>query len=1586
MMEANERTGLEIAVIGMAGRFPGASDIHEFWDNLKKGVESIPFFTDKELEEAGVSSQLINNPNFVKSTGGVIEDKELFDASFFEYGAHEAEVMEPQMRILHECAWTALEDAGYNPGVYNGLIGFYAGAAADFSWKALVLLSGKMNDLGWFSVMQSIQVDFLTTRISYKLNLRGPSVTVQTACSTSLVAIHQACRSILSGECSMALAGGVSFLSGNSNGYMYQEGMILSPDGHCRAFDKDARGTVSGQGVGLVVLKSLEEAIADRDYIYAVIKGSAINNDGIRKIGYTAPSIEGQAQAIRAALHMAEVEPESISYVETHGTGTIMGDPIEMEALELSFNTSKKGFCALGAVKTNIGHLDRAAGVVGFIKTVLALKHKQIPPTIHFNTPNPKINFDHSPFYINTTLYRWERGKYPLRAGVSSFGIGGTNAHVILEEAPIAQGAQRTAHSKEQEAQSAGSTVPGTWSQGRGEYQLILLSAKTESALEGVTKNFVNYLKKNPGINLADAAYTLQVGRKAFEFRRMLVSPGIEETVEALTSPEDPSSPGLKKVKTSQAKEEGRPVVFMLPGLGTQYINMGLELYRKENLFREEMDHCFEILKDLTDIDVKGVLYPNEGTARTPGSPGSPGIDHFEIAQLVIFTFEYSLARLLMTWGVMPEAMIGYSFGEYVAAALSGVFSLEDVLELVVVRGRLISRLPAGAMLSVPLPGQQLKSLLARHNELTIAIDNGPSCVVSGPPEAVDVLEEQMKQKKYLCMRLPASHAIHSKMMEPILEEFNTCVRRLTLNKPQVPYISNVTGTLVTAEEAADPGYWATHLRQTVRFADGLKELMKDPDTLFVEVGPGHELSSLLLRHLGEDRQQPAINLVRHPDREIADVYFLLGKMGLLWLCGVSIDWTAFYPGPGRHRIPLPTYPFERKRFWIEGNPLKRGGEWLAQQTSPGKNADIADWFYLPQWERSHLLWGDRWERSGQCYLIFSDGSLFCTQLVKQIRREGKNTIIVSVGSSFRKTGEGEYEIHPRQSKDYHCLLEELPENNRIPVVIVYLWNMSTGGVREWEKKNLDSTFDLGLYSLLFLVRALSRQQFKEGIYIHVLSNSLNEVTGEEQLAPQQAVVLGLLKVIPQEYANISCRSIDIVLPEPGSSHEEKLVEQLSQEFETQSLEPVIAYRGSHRWVQTFRPVRLKGTGQTPSRLKPGGIYLVTGGLGNVGFILAKYLARTLKAKLILTGRTPLPPRDEWEQYRSDHDEQDRISQKIRKVRELEALGAAVLIFNADAADYQGMKTVLQQAKGQFGQVHGVIHAAGVMAGETFKPIEEISDKEFREHFQSKVYSSLVLDRLFQGQELDFCLLVSSPSSILGGLGHAAYSAANAFIDAFVYWHNRRDNGSGSWLAVNWGDWQSKEKKDLDEQVGDPLARLRMTPQEGIKTLQCILTEYPASQVVVSAGDLRERISQWVRLEFKQETGDSPIEEPGARHERPHLLTPYVAPGNYIEEKLSHIWQMYFKLEQVGAEDNFFELGATSLDIIQLNRKIKEVLGKDIPVVTLFRYPNISTLARHLSQDKNEKNHSAKEKERAGKMHRGREKLQTRSKIRKETG
>ncbi|MCU0289003.1 MAG: type I polyketide synthase [Acidobacteria bacterium] len=936
MPEAEHETfeaTMAAAVIGMAGKFPGAANIDEFRENLEQGIESITFYNDNELIAAGASEELLKNPAYVKSGGGVLEEAHYFDAAFFDYTSREAEIMDPQLRILHECVYTALENAGYNPDTYPGLIGLYAGASENFHWMALSLLSGKIEELGENIAQQCLSRDILCTRIAHRLNLKGPAIMIQSACSTSLTAIHTAYQALMNGECDIALAGGVSINTREPLGYLYREGMISSPDGHCRAFDARANGTIGGSGVGIVALKILEDALKDGDFIYAVVKGTAVNNDGANKANFTAPSPEGQAAVIRFALAAADIEPESIGYVETHGTGTTLGDPIEIAGLKLAFNTKKKNICAIGSVKTNIGHLDAAAGAAGFIKTVLSLYHKKIYPSLNFQTPNPKIDLENSPFYVNTILKEWQNKEYPLRAGVSSFGIGGTNAHVILEEAPVTR--------------ITGNRRPPK----RSSYHLLILSAKTQDALAKMTENLAHYLNSknfaNTGPSMADMAYTLQVGRKALPWRKALVCrDNAGDGAEVAAEPAD-LYPG--NVHTYHCRLDKPSAIFMFPGQGAQYVNMGWDLYRTEPVFRAEIDRCFEILKPILGYNLKEILYPGGDVNKDiVVNKDTKEIDQTAVTQPVIFCCEYALARLIMSWGVTPTAMIGHSIGEYTAACLAGVFSLVDALKLVAFRGQRMQQLSPGAMLSVSLPEAELIALL--NKEISLAAVNSPDlCVISGPTEAIAVLGSKLNEQGHGNRLLHTSHAFHSPMMDPVLPEFAEYMRQIPLHKPLIPYIANVTGDWITDREAMDPGYWVKHLRQTVRFSDGLTRLAAETDPVFIEIGPGRVLSTFLGRCVGERTGCRSVNLIKPAQENTADDYYLLNSLGRLWLYGIAIDWQKFQAcsGEKRCRIPLPAYPFAKVKYPAQGDLQKMMRRNQAIGSSLKRKEDISDWFLV---------------------------------------------------------------------------------------------------------------------------------------------------------------------------------------------------------------------------------------------------------------------------------------------------------------------------------------------------------------------------------------------------------------------------------------------------------------------------------------------------------------------------------------------------------------------------------------------------------------------------------------------------------------
>ncbi|MFY0566442.1 SDR family oxidoreductase [Archangium lansingense] len=1503
----------DIAIIGMTGRFPGAQDLDAFWKNLCDGTESIRPLSDADLEKLGVDPALRKDPHYVKASAA-LEGMELFDAGFFGFTPREAELMDPQHRVFLECAWGALEHAGYAPDRHDGAIGVFAGASTNtYLIYNLVPNADRLGALDMVQADIGNGGDFLSTRVAYKLDLRGPSYSILSACSTSLVATHVACQSLLNEECDMALAGGVSIQVKHPEGYPYIPGGIVSPDGHCRAFDAKAEGTVFGSGVGVVLLKRLKDALKDGDFIHAVIKGSAINNDGSHKVGYTAPSVEGQAAVIGEALGAAGVEPETIGYIEAHGTGTQMGDPIEIRALTKAFRykpgtpRAAKMRCAIGSLKSNIGHLANAAGVSSLIKAVLSLEHKKLPPSLHFEKPSPEIDFANSPFYVNTTLADWQApANAPRRAGVSSFGVGGTNAHVVLQEAPPVA--------------SPAASRP---------VQLLVLSAKSEAALEAATDNLAKHLQANPGINLADVAHTLQVGRQDMAFRRVMVCRDVAEAVSALQTRD------AQRVWTGSPTAQDRPVAFLFPGQGSQYVDMARELYASEPVFREHLDTCATHLQPLLGLDLRKLLYPEqaqaEDAARTLTRTG--------IAQPALFSIEYALAQLWISWGVKPKAMLGHSIGEYVAACLSGVFELRDALSLVAARGQLMQELPAGSMLSVQLPEEELRPHLGA--ELSVAAVNAPAfTVVAGPTPAIEALQEKLKDRGVNAQRLHTSHAFHSAMMDPILAPFTARVRQVKLSPPKIPFVSNVTGTWIDAAQATSPEYWATHLRQAVRFADGLKTLAQKPQQVLLEVGPGNTLATLT-------RQQPAqgertvLSSTRHPREQSSDEAVLLGTLGRLWLSGVTPDWKGFYAREKRRRLPLPTYPFERQRYWIDARP---SGVAPRPAASAEKKRDVADWFYVPSWKRTPAPRPAATKASSRGWLLFADVSGVADALAPKLAQAGQPVIRVIPGESFGRRADGTYTLDPRRREDYAALLQALQKEGQPFDGVVHLWSVMP------EPVSLERALDTGFYSLLFLAQALGSQGRSEPLAWWVASTGTCKVESADAPSPEKATLLGPCRVVPQEYPHITCRFVDV-----ASGNAATVAGQLLAELESSASEPVIAWRGRQRWVQTFEPLRLEADAAPLRTLKQQGVYLLTEGLTGIGYALAGELARSFKARLALVEDKGFPPKAEWAQWLSSHGAQDAISRKIQSAQVLEASGASVLVLGADLTDEGQMRQAVTRSLEQFGRIDGIIHAAGgLRQGATLGTIQETGAAECASHFAPQVHGLRVLEKVLPAEGPAFCLLVSSLSSILGGFGQVVHAAGSHFMDAFA--ERRNEPGTYPWLSVDWDAWQFEGAPSM---AGSALARYAMQPEEGLEAARRILTHAPGGQLVLSTGDLDARQRQTAST--AQASGASGKKAATSQHARPSLATAYVAPRTDLERTVAAVWEQVLGIQQIGINDNFFELGGHSLMATQLRNQLHAELKVDLPLRGLFETPTVGATAAKIEQELS-KNAAASEK------------------------
>ena len=1418
----------DIAIIGMAGRFPGAPDVETFWRRLCDGVESSTTISDDELRAAGVAEHLIADPAYVRRKP-LLDGIEDFDPAFFGMSAREAEVMDPQHRLFLECAWEALENAGYDSERCAARIGVFGGVSFN-SYLLGNLLPNResLESLGAYPLLIGNDRDFVTTRVSYKLNLRGPSINVSTACSTSLVAVHLACRGLIEQQCDMALAGAASVKVPQHEGYIYDDGGILSPDGRCRAFDAGANGTVGGSGAGIVVLKRLEDALRDGDRVVAVIKGSAIGNDGSEKIGYTAPSLTGQAGVIAEAHRAAGIDPESIGYVEAHGTGTSLGDPIEIAALTQAFRerTQRSGFCAIGSVKTNIGHLDAAAGVAGLIKTVLALQRKLIPPSLNYRAPNPNIDFPASPFYVNTTLAPWPERVGPRRSGVSSFGLGGTNVHLVLEEAPPVE--------------SASSPRP---------LQLLPIAARTPAALSASVARLSAHFAERPEDDLADAAWTLAAGRRAFAYRAVAVCGDTAEAADLLLE-SDP-----RRVVRGHCDGK-RNVVFLFPGGGAQHARMGEGLYAAEPFFREELDRCAELLRPHIRTDIR--LHLADADAMVTTSLGLPAL----------FAIEYALARQWMAWGVRPSAMIGHSLGEYVAACLAGVFTLDDALALVAWRGRLFETIERGEMLSVPMSENELIPLLG--STLSIAAINHPSsCVISGPLASIDALAALLAMRGVEAKRLHIAVAAHSALVDPIVDDFRDFVAGLHLRAPEIAFISNITGKPITAGQACDPSYWSSHLRQAVRFAGGLATLLRDPEAALLEVGPGNALTSLALRHPSRLERHAVVASMRHPnDTAQSDLAVLLGAAGRLWIEGAPIDWAAFHGTARRRRIVLPGAVFERRRCWIDAKPQPFA--------SLERRPNVADWFYAPSWKRALSLPPS--PRHPIRWLLISSHALdLSDQLAAFLRDRGDNVAVAD---------------------------EPVLDNAALPDRIVDL-----SAVTFNDDPGSDSR--RGFYPLLRLTREWRRVAPERDVRITIVTTHAHDVTGDEPLEPEKAAVFGLVKVLGQESPHFRCDAIDLVLRDGADCV--RAVDALQRELVAEPSAMFAAWRGGYRWTLCYEPLCFD---DRVSRLRECAVILITGGTGGVGLFLARQLATT-GARLVLVSRHA------------------RAVDPAR-IREIESLGGEVLLVDADVAEAEEIRGVIAQSVVRFGALHGVIHAAGITSGSSiFRGADELSDDDCETQFRPKIDGVRALAAALTGRELDFVLLMSSNASVLGGLGLAAYAAANQFLDLFVAQQNRIS--PVPWISASWDGWPT-HAGGRGRALSTSIERFAMDEREAWDAFRRVVGS-GRGHVVVSAGDLLARLDRWTKLDAAEESVGERMAMDDDRVD---------GPRNAVEQGVAAVWLDMLGAPRVGIFDNFFELRGDSLLGTRMITRLNRHFGVRVPLRALFEDPTIAGLAERV--------------------------------------
>jgi acyl transferase domain-containing protein len=1447
----------DIAVIGMSCRFPGAGDPATFWRNLIEGRESITFFSREELAAAGLARSLYDRPGYVRARG-VLPGIERFDAPLFDMTPAEAAMTDPQHRLFLECAWEAMEDGGYHGDGFAGPIGVYGGCGAGGYLRDHVLPHAAGTDLaGLYQIMQANEKDFLATRTAYKLHLTGPAITVQTACSTSLVAVHCACQAILNGECDMALAGGVSIFLPRISGYLYQEGMILSPDGHCRAFDALAAGTVMGSGAGLVLMKRLEDAVHDRDFIYGVIKGSAVNNDGAGKVGFAAPGVDGQVRVISEALAVAGVDPADIGYVETHGTATPMGDPVEIEALGRAFGksfgrTRQRGTCLIGSVKTNIGHCDAAAGIAGLIKTLLALQHGRIPPSLHFVNANPAIDFGSSPFRVCTVPTAWPPAGGQRLAGVSSFGMGGTNAHMIVGEAPARRKFPRS----------------------RG-CCLLPISAKTATALAETSGRLVRHIDTHPEDDLADIAFSLQAGRRPQNHRTFVVSSSGNEASAALAEFQ-----AAGRNRHSSLAGTGSPAIaFMFPGQGSQYVGMAREVYGVEKTFRDAFNLCAETLNPLLARDLRQYITGSDDWL-------ADELRQTAIAQPVLFAVEYAYAMLLAGWDIRPQAVIGHSLGEYVAACLAGVFTLADALKLVAARGALMQRQAKGMMVAVARSADELAPLL--NADVALAAVNPGSCTLSGPSPAIRQLVARFAGEGVAHSVLKTSHAFHSAMFDAAMEEFAAIVATVSRSAPRIPLISNLTGGPLSDREAIDPWYWARHLRHTVRFGDGLDSLLTEPGRLLVEVGPGRILTGMALYGgvPGANRKVVAVDRRDGGD----SIRSLLAAVGEMWAFGVPVDWQAMAGEDKAGRLPLPTYPFERQGYWIDAPA--RG---LVEATSPPTPEGRLS---AQQWRRLPHLDGDIDADVQDRWILIADPGPVADGIARSLTSRGcRPTLVAPAETSFDFIA-GEGSLH-----------------------LVYLPSLQAPSPSAMLPEQ-------ALSFTLALAGALERDRPAGPVFCDILTYGIYDITGDEQLVPPHSALAAAVHSLSREYPALHCRCIDCGQSSAGEAWPESRVETLVRELMHPGEQAAIALRGGYRWLEYYQPIP-QPAGETG--LRRGGTYLITGGLGDIGLSLADHLSQHFQANLVLTRKSPFPAPAEWPAWLAKHGENDAASGVIRRLLAVQERGSAVLAVAADVASRKEMQAVIDLAERLFGKIDGCIHAAGVTGAAAIRPYRELTLDNFAALLSAKLTGYRVLRELMQDRAPDFLIAMSSLSAVLGGSGMGAYGAANAAMAAQIAADNR---AGGRWLCIDWDGWRFDERPP-HPQDDNGILRYAIPASAGVDHLARLTQWQGGGRIAVSTTDLNDRARR---------RSPEPRREPPVQTDDDHADAGR-EPFSPEEELVAGIWRSVLGTKSIRRHDSFFSLGGSSLQITQVHSRLKESLGVDFPLRRLFEAPKLADMA-----------------------------------------
>ncbi len=1436
----------DIAIIGVSGKFPKSDNVRDFWNNLIDEKELIHFFSDQELISRGIEAKELNTASFVKAAS-FIDSYNSFDYSFFKYTPDEAKIMNPQTRMMHQLVWEGLEDAGCNLDNYNRKSGIFLGANRDLNWSVYATLTDADN-VDAMTKAKITNPNFMASLIAYKFNLNGPCYFIDTACSTSLSTTHLACRSLLFNECGIAIAGGVRLLSHHDNGYKHQEGTIVSKDGHVRSFDADASGTIFCDGAGVVVLKKLEEALKDKDHIYAVIKSTAMNNDGNTKGGYTMPSVYGQSQCIKLAHKIAGVKPTDITYVETHGTATKIGDPIEIESLNKAFNNDTTHKCAIGTVKSNVGHADEAAGVLGLIKTSLSLKHKILPASLHYTKANPSINFKNGPFYVNTSTAAWNRiNDKPLMAGISSFGIGGTNVHLVLQEALLSE---ETPIIKEAS-------------------YLIRYSANTISSLEKYEISLREFIQENPEINLSSLAYTLQVGRKQFGLCKTFEVENKEELLAKLSE----ASIKIKKVKEKQK------LVFMFSGQGSQYSGMGKFLYENFSSFRKILDHGFAVLQKLNREDYSKIFFDENDSNK---------INETIYTQPILFLFEYALGKFLLELGLKPDAMIGHSLGEYVAATLSGVFSFEDALYIMCRRAALMYGMPKGSMLSIGSEVENIdKELLAN---VSIAAINAPqSFVVSGTDEDINRVEKQLEEKEIQYVKLKTSHAFHSKMMEGIIEEFKNELSVIKLNTPNSPFVSNKTGTFITKEEATSPAYWADHITGTVQFKEGIQFLQQNNNALFLEVGPGRTLTTFFNQCNTTKDKNVALNCIRHPKETISERTHFLNFLGDIWQYKFDIDWKVFYQDHKPSKISIPTYCFDTYDF-----PTKVSIDNLIKKQNIDFNTLKEEHnACVPSWRLEPKAFKKSTGIKEKTYVFFYDENELSEQLKNKLEAEGVHLIFVKKGDSFNQNSDSEFQLNPAERDHFEALKDVLNKNSIVFDKVVFCWgNEQTDTVFVKEEF---SQYNYLFSPVLEFLRVFEVNTLEHACHIVLITDNNFQITGADKVLGTNNHTGILLRVLVQEAININATHLDVSFKDALG------VDQVFQEMHVENNFYKVAYRNGKRWIPYYEVLN-KEVVEERAILGKEGVYLLTGDLGPVEFELINHIKEKYNSNVYLVGK-------------NIHEE--KYAEKIKRLET--SMKGSFSYTQGDVSDYESLSTIITGIELEYGEIKGIIHSARFVSREYFLA-SSTSNNSIHNHYSIKVGGLLNLYKIFKNKKLGFVKVLSSLSGILGGVSFGAYATSNALLDE---------------VAIGlFSDLTNLSVFNLDK-LGEE--KEQISTSDIIENFERSFLYKGVQQFTISLRNLNAFEDRAQNVE----------KEKAERFElnRTQLDSEFIAARTDTEECIVGLFEELFGQTGVGVEDDFFVLGGDSLKGISLMNKINKEFSIKISLADFFNNPTVTLLA-----------------------------------------